>query len=73
MTETAQAIALPAATQARLEGLLMQREAVTAVIEATVATAREALEVPAEYQLRGVREGFVAPPAGAEVAAAEPG
>ena len=70
---TTETIALPAATQARLEALIAQGQALNAVIEATVATAREVLEVPEAYQLRNVREGFVAPPAGAEpVAGAEP-
>jgi len=62
---TTETIALPAATAARLEALIAQGQALNAVIEATVATAREVLEVPEDYQLRNVREGFVAPSAGA--------
>jgi hypothetical protein len=37
--------------------------AADAVIEATVATLREALAVPDTYQLRNVHEGFTPPPA----------
>ena len=70
---TTPVIALPAATADRLEGLLVQREALNAVIEATIATLREALDVPAEYQLRNVHEGFVAPPARAEQAGSQQG
>jgi hypothetical protein len=54
-------IMLPPNTIARLEALLTQRQAVDAVIEATVATLREALDVPDGWQLRNVHEGFVAP------------
>jgi hypothetical protein len=50
----------------RLEALLTQRQAVDAVIEATIATLREALEVPEGWQLRNVHEGFVAPPSAQE-------
>lgn len=63
---TTPTIALPPATIARLEALLAQQQAINAVIEATVATAREALDVPDTYTLRNLREGFTAPqpPAG---------
>lgn len=60
---TTPTITLPPATVARLEQLITQQRAVQAVIEATVATLREALDVPAEYQLRNVHEGFTPPPA----------
>jgi uncharacterized protein (DUF1501 family) len=40
--------------------------AINAVIEATVATLREALDVPEGYTLRNVHEGFVAPSAPTE-------
>ena len=59
---TTPTITLPPATVARLEALITQQQAIGAVIEATIATLREALDVPAEYQLRNVHEGFTAPP-----------
>jgi hypothetical protein len=59
---TTKTITLPPATAARLEALVTQQQAISAVIEATIATLREALDVPAEYQLRNVHDGFVAPP-----------
>jgi hypothetical protein len=56
------AIHLPPATVKRLEALVAQQQAINAVIEATVATAREALDVPDTYTLRNLAEGFIAPP-----------
>ena len=43
---TTPTIALPPATAARLEALVTQQQAISAVIEATIATLREALDVP---------------------------
>jgi hypothetical protein len=59
---TTPTIHLPPATVKRLEALVAQQQAITAVIEATIATAREALGVPDTYTLRNLAEGFIALP-----------
>ena len=63
---TTPTITLPPATVQRLEAMITQQQAINAVIEATVATLREALGVPEGYTLRNVHEGFVAPSAPTE-------
>lgn len=55
-------IAIPTATQARLEKLLADRQTLQAVIDVTIQTAREALTVPAGWTLNNLAEGFVGPP-----------
>lgn len=56
---TGEAIALPAQTRVRLEDLLRQREQLSALIEVTVQTARETLDVPQGWIIRDVAAGFV--------------
>ena len=54
-------IPLPQPTIDRLTELLRQKATIDAVIDTTVQTAREALNVPADYVIGDVRVGFVAP------------
>lgn len=58
-----QSIVLPAATVARIEKLLGDRQTLQALIDTTVQTAREALGVPDGWELRDLRAGFVGPDA----------
>ena len=52
---------LPPATAARLERLLTERQSLQAIIDATVITAREAMDVPPDWTLADLRTGFTAP------------
>jgi hypothetical protein len=56
-----QAVQLPPRTLERLSELLRQRDVTTALIDTTITTAREALEVPDDWDIRDVRVGFVSP------------
>jgi hypothetical protein len=56
------AIPIPPATLERLEALIMQRDTLDAKIDSTVVTLRDALNVPADYVIGNVRQGFVPPP-----------
>lgn len=56
------AIPIPEATQARLERMITERNAIDAQIDAVVATLREVLDVPPHYTIGDIRAGFVAPP-----------
>jgi len=56
-----QSRALPAATVARIEKMIADRQAIQAVIDTTVQTAKEALGVPDGWELRDLRAGFVGP------------
>lgn len=62
MADSRERIPLPPATAARLSEWVRQRNEITTLIEATVLTTREALDVPDGWILRDVAEGFVAPP-----------
>lgn len=59
------AIPLPPKTRERLAELIRQRDVVTALIDATITTAQETLEVPDDWQIADVQTGFV-PPVDAE-------
>ena len=59
-------IPLPPKTRERLAELIRQRDVVTALIDTTIATAREALEVPDNWQIADVQTGFVPPADGDE-------
>lgn len=54
-------IKLPQPTLTRLTELIRQRDMVTALIDNTIATAREVLEVPDDWTISDVRVGFVGP------------
>lgn len=58
---TGNRIEFPPSTANRLAEWVRQRNEITALIEATVVAAREALGVPEGWVLRDVAEGFVAP------------
>lgn len=58
-----QPILIPPATLARLEVLITQRNAIDGQVEAIVATLRDALGVPDDYQISDIRQGFIPPPA----------
>jgi hypothetical protein len=53
-----QSIALPAATVARVEKMIAERNTMQALIDATIQTAREALGVPEGWELRELGRGF---------------
>lgn len=55
------AIPLPKPTLERLTEYIRQRDMMTALIDTTLATAREVLEVPDDWQISDVRVGFVGP------------
>lgn len=54
-------ILLPPKARALLGELLRQREELAARLDLAVATVRAALDVPDDYVLRNLDEGFVAP------------
>lgn len=56
-------ITLPAPTVERLRNLIEQRNRLNDIIELIVATAREAQNVPADYQLRNIDVGWQKPDA----------
>ena len=62
-------ILIPPATLARLESLIAQRNSTDAQIEAVIATLRDALNVPDDYQIGDIRRGFVPPPESSREAA----
>ena len=55
-------IALPAKSRALLVELIQEQKRIAGLIEATISGIRSALDVPDDYQLRTLDEGFVAPP-----------
>lgn len=55
-------ILIPPATLARLEAMITQREQLNTLIDTTVATLRDALDVPDDYQIADIRRGFMPPP-----------
>lgn len=55
-------IQIPPATLARLETMITQREQLNVLIDATIVTLRDALDVPDDYQITDIRRGFVPPP-----------
>ncbi len=55
-------IQIPPATLARLETMITQREQLNVLIDATIVTLRDALDVPDDYQITDIRQGFVPPP-----------
>jgi len=55
------AILIPPGTLTRLEVLLTQRQQIDEQVNAIVATLRETLNVPDDYQIGDVRRGFVPP------------
>lgn len=59
--ELTQAIALPEKTQERLENLVRAQQETQRLIDVIVATAREAMDVPDDWQISDVRVGFVGP------------
>jgi len=54
-------IALPERTRERLAELIRQRDITGALIDTTIMTAREAMDVPDDWTINDVRVGFVAP------------
>ena len=54
-------IHLPQPTLTRLTEYIRQRDMLTALIDTTLATAREAMDIPDDWQISDVRAGFVAP------------
>lgn len=54
-------ISIPNTTQRRLEKLLADRQTLQALIDTTVLTTREALDVPDGWTLSSLTDGFVAP------------
>lgn len=54
-----QAILLPPVTRERLENLIRSQQEAQRLIDAIVATAREALNVPDGWTIGDVRAGFV--------------
>ncbi len=55
-------ILIPPATLERLEALVIQRQRLEERIDGTLETLRETLDVPSDYQIGEVRQGFVPPP-----------
>lgn len=55
-------IPVPPATAARLREWLRLKAEVEGLVETTIGTLREALNVPEDWQIRSIDEGFVAPP-----------
>jgi len=55
------AIQIPPASLARLEAMIVQREQLNALIDTTITTLRDALDVPDDYQITDIRSGFVPP------------
>lgn len=62
---TGNTIPVPPAAAARLREWLRLKSEVEGLVEATISTLREALNVPDEWLIRDITEGFVAPPVGA--------
>jgi hypothetical protein len=60
---------LPASTRQRLEEWIKQQQRLGDLIEATLAAARDALDVPPHWVIKDVNEGFIDP---AAVAAEQP-
>ena len=56
-----QAIQLPEKTRERLENLIRSQQEAQRLIDAIVATAREAMDVPDDWTIGDVRAGFVGP------------
>lgn len=56
--------ALPTRTVERLTELLRQKQALDVAIDATIATAREALNVPDDWIITDIRSGFREPETG---------
>jgi len=52
---------LPAPTRQRLEQWIDQQNRLAELIKATIAAAREALDVPPHWVIRDVNEGFIDP------------
>lgn len=57
-------ILLPAATQERLKALIQQRDQINQLIDTIIATARDLLNVPDDYQIGMIDRGFVPPKGG---------
>lgn len=55
-------VTIPTATAARLRDWLRAKGEIEALIESTIVTLRDALNVPADWQIRDIDEGFTAPP-----------
>ena len=54
-------ISIPNTTQRRLEKLLADRQTLQVLIDTTVLTTREALDVPDGWTLASLADGFIAP------------
>jgi hypothetical protein len=54
-------ISIPNTTQRRLEKLLADRQTLQVLIDTTVLTTREALDVPDGWTLASLTDGFTAP------------
>lgn len=65
MSTGSERLTLPARTVTRVQEWLRQKQELQAMIDATLLASREALNVPDEWLIRDITEGFVAPPVGA--------
>ena len=63
-------IQIPPKTQERMARLITAAQSIQSELDAIQMTLREALDVPDDYTLRDIREGFV-PPAAVDENAAE--